>query len=440
MELMYESSNDIAYGEDSMYDNTYAKDKNVLKEYTYRDAATKEVRYGIMPKREPVTFYLNPGTTYIVPEGYHTGQSKIIAKGIDLLTPGTATAGDILKNKVAWVNGNRIVGTYQMLDTSGTAKASDLLLGKTAWVNDVKITGTIPTVQSSTETLNCGESYTIPYGLHGGTGKVKAASLASQTPGTATSAHILKNYTAWVNGSKITGSLLSTQEVISDATAVAPEILAGKTAYISTGKVSGTMPNNEGIADKRLYCGESYTVPLGYHDGQCTITAADLASQTQANASASQLLEGRTAWVNGIKITGTARFVVAEDTEGTATEYDIRDGKTAWVNGTKITGKSVNDCVAFMDVKSNRDNPANGETILLTHDWRFIKMVLVDVFKISDDTLYKQYRYNNIENGSTIRQTEFVISSVGGGIGLKIDPLDSANYYFRVSAFGYSMM
>ena len=93
-----------------------------------------------------------------------------------------------------------------------------------------------------------------------------------------------------------------------------------------------------------------------------------------------------------------------------------------------------------MDVKSNRDNPANGETILLTHNWRFIKMVLVDVFKISDDTLYKQYRYNNIENGSTIRQTEFVISSVGGGIGLKIDPLDPTNYYFRVSAFGYSMM
>ena len=98
MELMYESSNDIAYGEDSMYDNTYAKDKNVLKEYAYRDAATREVRYGTMPIREPVTFYMNPGTTYIVPEGCHTGQSKIIAKGIDLLTPGTATAEDIIKD------------------------------------------------------------------------------------------------------------------------------------------------------------------------------------------------------------------------------------------------------------------------------------------------------------------------------------------------------
>lgn len=440
MELMYESSNDIAYGEDSMYDNSYAKDKNVLKEYTYRDAATREVRYGTMPIREPVNFYLDPGNTYIVPAGYHTGQSRITAKGIDLLTPGNATPEDIAKNKIAWVNGNRIVGTFQATNTSGTARAIDILEGKTAWVNDVKITGTIPTIQPDTKTLNCGQTYTIPLGYHGGAGKVVAASLSSQTPGTATSAHILRGYIAWVNGSKVTGSLLSTQEVISDATALAPDILSGKTAYVATGKVSGTMPNNSGIADKRMYCGESYTIPKGYHDGECTITAADLASQTVANASASQILEGRTAWVNGIKIRGTARFVIAEDTEGTATEYDIYEGKTAWVNGVKITGKSINDCIAFMDVKSNKDNPENGETILLSHNWRFIKLALIDVFKISDDSLYKSYRYNNIENGSTIRETEFVISSIGGGIGIKVDPLMASTYYFRVSVFGYSMM
>lgn len=440
MELMYESSNDISYDGDNAYDPSAAKDEHVLKEHVYKEANTKEIRYGTMPIRDPVVFNLDPGYTYIVPAGCHTGESRITAKGIDLLTPGNATASDILKNKVAWVNGNRIVGTFNVLDTSGTAKASDLLLGKTAWVNDKKITGTIPTVTASTVTLNAGESYTIEYGLHGGTGKVKAASLSSQTQATATSSKILKNYTAWVNGVRITGSLPTTSEVISDATAVAPEILAGKTAYLATGKVTGTMPNNSGIADKRLFCSESYTIPLGYHDGECTIEAVDLASQTQASASASQILEGRTAWVNGIKITGTARFVIAEDTEGTATEYDIYEGKTAWVNGTKITGKSINDSVAFMYVGSNKDDPTTGITALLTHDWRFVKLGLVDIFKISDNTLYRSYKYENIENGSIIKTNEFVISSELGGIGLKIDPLAPSEYYLRLSVFGYSMM
>ena len=60
---------------------------------------------------------------------------------------------------------------------------------------------------SISQTLNAGGSYTIPKGYHDGTGKVTANTLPSQTSATAAASNILSGKTAWVNGSKITGSM-----------------------------------------------------------------------------------------------------------------------------------------------------------------------------------------------------------------------------------------
>jgi len=67
---------------------------------------------------------------------------------------------------------------------------------------------------------------------------------------------------------------------------------------------TGTMVNR-GAVSQALNAGGSYTVPSGYHNGSGTVAANSLASQTSATAIASQILSGITAWVNGIKITGS---------------------------------------------------------------------------------------------------------------------------------------
>ncbi|HIT21763.1 MAG TPA: hypothetical protein IAB56_02165, partial [Candidatus Scybalousia intestinigallinarum] len=86
--------------------------------------------------------------------------------------------------------------------------------------------------------------------------------------------------------------------------ATASQILSGKTAWVKGSKVTGTMPNR-GAVTQTLNAGGSYTIPEGYHNGSGKVTAASLSSQTQANATAAQILSGRTAWVNGNKVTGT---------------------------------------------------------------------------------------------------------------------------------------
>ena len=52
-----------------------------------------------------------------------------------------------------------------------------------------------------------------------------------------------------------------------DATAAQAEILQDKTAYVRGSKLSGTMPNNGAVSGVITERDGKYTVPQGYHDG-----------------------------------------------------------------------------------------------------------------------------------------------------------------------------
>ena len=92
--------------------------------------------------------------------------------------------------------------------------------------------------------------------------------------------------------------------LLSKGDATAANILTGKKVLVKGKEVTGTMANN-GSVSKALAAGGSYTIPKGYHDGTGKVTANSLASQTSATATAAQILKGKTAYVNGSKVTGT---------------------------------------------------------------------------------------------------------------------------------------
>jgi len=92
--------------------------------------------------------------------------------------------------------------------------------------------------------------------------------------------------------------------------AATSDVLSGKTFYSnSTQMQTGAMTNN-GAVSQTLDCGESYTVPEGYHNGSGTVSANSLASQTGIDSGmspieADKMVSGYQGWVDGQKVTGT---------------------------------------------------------------------------------------------------------------------------------------
>lgn len=115
----------------------------------------------------------------------------------------------------------------------------------------------------------------------------------------------------------------------SDATATAANVLTGKNAYIGSGKVSGTMTNNGAVSGSISMAAGTYTVPAGYHSGSGTVS---IASAEQAKLKSANIK-------SGVTILGVAGSSTVVDTsDATAAAGTIVNGKTAYVNGAKITG------------------------------------------------------------------------------------------------------
>lgn len=287
----------------------YAKEEDVKLNNAYRDPVTKEEKFGTMPVNPDVVIPLKPNDTYEIPKGYHSGNSIIYAPSSADYSTGDATENDIIKNKVAWVNGERIVGKLDpnANEENATAKESDILIGKTAWVKKKLLTGTMKNNPTTQKTLLAGESYTIPEGYHGGNDKIKAENLDVQTPGDATSDDVVKGKSCWVNGKFITGTEPTFAEKTADGNIIPDTVLEGYSGYAKGIKVEGSCPNKSGM-NKEIAAGEEYIIPHGWYDGKTgKVTGKSLSSQTPGNATANDILYTKQAWVNGVLIQGTRR-------------------------------------------------------------------------------------------------------------------------------------
>ena len=122
--------------------------------------------------------------------------------------------------------------------------------------------------------------------------------------------------------------------LLAQTNATADKILSGYKAYSGGKLLTGTMIN-QGAINSSLNCSQTYTIPAGYHNGSGKITANSLASQTSGTATSADILIGKTAWVNGNKITGTNK---SKELETISVTFPV---STAWVTSKTVSIASI---------------------------------------------------------------------------------------------------
>lgn len=244
--------------------------------------------YGGITNQGGVTAQVREGETYTIPKGYHDGTGTVsgVAGGGNYnlqskqVTP-TKKPQQITPDEGYYGLSDVTVGAIpaQYQDTSSvTATEDDVLTGKVIVTSDGSVVpGSMPNNGTVSKTLDAAStSYTVPKGYHSGTGSVKIVTeektvtpTKAAQPITPTSGKVL---------SKVTVAAIPAQYITTtDATAAATDILSGKTAYVNGTKVTGSMENNGAISGSiDGISGTSYAVPAGYTSGGTVTLTGDI--------------------------------------------------------------------------------------------------------------------------------------------------------------------
>ena len=117
---------------------------------------------------------------------------------------------------------------------------------------------------------------------------------------------------------------------ISGGNAESSDILSGKSAYVNGTKIDGTMPNNGAISGIINAVADEISISSGYHNGlgKVKINVTDQGKLIAGNLRKNVTILG---------VTGSLEEGV-DTSDANATAGDILSGKTAYVKGSKITG------------------------------------------------------------------------------------------------------
>ncbi|WP_304095366.1 hypothetical protein [Phascolarctobacterium succinatutens] len=180
--------------------------------------------------------------------------------------------------------------------------------------------------------------------------------LIDLTADTVTADKILSTYTAHdKSGAPIVGTCTFNADT-SDATAAGAEILSGKTAYVNGVKITGEMKNNGAVSGVISRKADSYTVPIGYHDGagKVAISTTEQAKIIATNIRAGVSILGVTGTMSG---TESAKAQAKTVTPTTAQQTVLPDSSQGFNYLSQVTVNAI--------PYNESDNAQGGKTVTI---------------------------------------------------------------------------
>lgn len=180
--------------------------------------------------------------------------------------------------------------------------------------------------------------------------------LIDLTADTVTADKILKGATAHdKSGAPIVGACTYNADT-SDATAAGAEILSGKAAYVNGVKITGEMNNNGDVSGVISKKADSYTVPIGYHDGagKVAISTTEQAKIIATNIRAGVSILGVTGTMSG---TESAKAQAKTATPKTTAQTILPDSAQGFNYLSQVTVNAI--------PYNESDNPQGGLTVTI---------------------------------------------------------------------------
>ena len=198
-------------------------------------------------------------------------------------------------------------------------------------------------------TVQEGDTYTIPAGYHNGSGTVSGVAGGGNYNLQSKSATPTKKQQSITPDNGFYGLSDVTVAAIPDAyqdvtsvTAGAGDVLTGKIIVTADGTVTtGTMTNNGNVTKTLDATTVTYTIPKGYHGGTGTVKIVLEEKSVTPTKSAQTVTPTNGKVLSKVTVAAIpAEYITTED--ATATADQILEDETAYVGGVKVTGTMPN--------------------------------------------------------------------------------------------------
>ena len=231
-------------------------------------------------------------------------------------------------------------------------------------------------------TVQEGDTFTIPAGYHNGSGTVSGVAgggnykLQSKTVAPTKAQQAVTPDSGYYGLSDVTVSAIpDAYQDVSSVTATAADTLTGKVFVTSDGTVTtGTMANNGAVTKALDTATTSYTIPKGYHSGAGKVSVTVETKEVTPTKAAQEIVPSTGKLLSKVSVAAIPNNYV-DTGDADAVAANILDSKTAYVNGAKVVGTMPNNGSVTTSVAGLTTNSVtilagytSGGTVSLTSD------------------------------------------------------------------------